>query len=323
MDDLDPSAQEIVTTADAAQTERAVEEIGPQNGVDVSLEGLVSPDDLLGAAPETPEQEEVQEEEKLEEVVDVSEEKAPEKELGSRASARVSEAVNRAKEAEAKMAEMQAQYQQQLAYMQYQMQQQVAAQQKAMEDQQAFYRKQAELAQARAEREDESKLTPAQKIEREWIRKAKEAANSEQDVRFKKLEEQLASERQLREQALQAAKERQLLQQYKQRADSVNKNVLFKEFDTDAVSKLSPKAQELLLTWGTASGEEPEKAVQGLHQFLEDYHRAKLKAISTKSGAKIKQSTTAPKPIAKTNGQAKAPKVKFDFASKTWVQTTT
>lgn len=321
---LDPSAAEIVTTADA-QVPSAVEEIGPQNGVDVSLEGVTSPDDMLGAAtPDQAAQEEVPEE-KQEEVVEAAGEEPQKKdeELGARASKRVSEAVNRAKEAEVKLAEMQAQYQQQLAYMQYQMQQQMAAQQKAVEQQQEFYRKQAEIAAQRFSQEDDAKLTPAQRIEREWLQKAKEAAKAELSPELSELKNQLAAERQLRERALKAAQERKMLNDYKMRAETVNKNVLFKEFDPETVSKLSPKAQELLLTWGSAAGEEPEQAVQGLQQFLEDYHRAKLKAISQKKGgAQIKQSTIAPRAVPKTsNGSAKAPKVKFDFASNTWVQT--
>ncbi len=310
------------TTADIAQSEQATDELSG-GGIDVSSEGQQSPDDMLGGSDSVEETEDPAAEN---EEVDVSAEEveaAPEV-TGKRASERIQKLNTRAKEAEAKVAELNAQHQQQIAYVQYQMQQQMAEQQRAMQQQMDFYRAQEQAAIKRQQWEDEAKLSPAQKVEKEWLQRAKAAAKDELSPEIEAMKKQLQEERSMRERAFKAAQERQMLNQYKGRADLVNRNVVFKDFEDKDVTALNGKAQELLLTWGTAAGEEPEVAAQGFKTFLNDYFQARMRAEAKRAGPKLKQSQVAPKVamqgVPKMSGPKMAPgkTFKFDTVSGKW-----
>jgi hypothetical protein len=304
----------ITTTADAAPENSELE--SSSGGVDVSVpEDGGSPDDVLGLSVPTSEEDAVQDE--VQQPSEDPETPKEEVELGPRATKRVQDAVNRAKQAEVQLQNMRAEYQQHLQGVQYQFQQQMAQQQAMLAQQVEFYRKQAEASMTKRPEEDESKLTPAQRIEREWLNKAKQALMPEFDA----LKAQLGEERQQRERLMKAAQERKMLSEYKQRADHINRNILFKDFEPTDIDGMNSKAQELLLTWGTAAGEEPEQAVQGLKAFAEAYHKAKLKVISKRLGPKIKQSQVTPKTLPNTRAAATTGNkgVKYDWSSGKWV----
>lgn len=324
------SVDEVVTTTADTQKEQAVDEVMSSGGVDVSAEANVSPDDILESATPKVKAEKAGPEEEVEAPAEEVEAETEEVEvpaqtetegLSERATKRVQNAVNRAKEAELRLAEMQAQSQQQIAYLQYQLQQQMAQQQAAMREQQEFYRRQEQVREQLRLQAEEQNLTPAQKIEREWLEKAKRAALEELRPQLEQQKQAIARAEAEKQQAMRAYQERQMLQQYKAKADTVNRSVLFNGLANEDIGKLNDKAQELLLTWGTAAGEEPEQAALGFKQFLDNYYQARLRATA-KSGAKLKQTVNAPKAVPTAKGttpkNADGKEFKFDPKSHKW-----
>ena len=287
------------TTSDAAP-ESAVEEAVEETNLDGNASEAV--DNEMAVETSTPETE-VQEPDPEDvepdaEASDDSDEKeeiealaqtAPKPE--GRAEKRVRESVARAKAAESKLQEVQAQYQQQYQAMHQQMQAQVAAQTQALQEQLNLQRYQLQQAEYKREQEELANLSPGQKLEREWLEKARGLVAPEVQA----IRQELEQERAQRQEVFRRAKANNDLQQWKTQAGEAAKKVVFDGFDDTTLSKLGPKAQEVLLTWHAASGEDISKSAQSLKAFLEDYHRARLASVSRNSGAKIKQSQATPK----------------------------
>lgn len=266
--------------SEAADNEMAVESSAPENEVQEPDPEDVTPDEEVEAASD----------EESEEVEATAQDAQPKKVEG-RAEKRIRESVARAKAAEAKLAETQAQYQQQYQAMHQQMQAQVAAQTQALQEQLNLQRYQLQQAEYKRQQEELAQLSPGQKLEREWLEKARGLVAPEVQA----IRQELEQERAQRQEVFRRAKANNDLQQWKSQAGEAAKKVVFDGFDDAAFSKLGPKAQEVLLTWHAASGEDISKSAQSLKAFLEDYHRARLASVSRTSGVKIKQSQATPK----------------------------
>lgn len=308
------SVEDVVTTADVkigqAAVSQAVDEVIASDSDENLLAGDVSDavdNDLVedGSAEEEAQEATDEEESDEQEEVEVEAEEKSELPKGSRAERRIQELNRRAKDAEDRALAVQTQYQQRFDHMQAQMAQQIQAQQQAYQTQLQYAQHQAYTAQQRQEAENLAKLSPAQRLEREWIQKARAEAESALLPKFQAMENQLAQERQMRTQITESVKRRNELQTYKTNANATASKVLFGEFSPEVAAKIGPRVNEVLMTWDTAFGEGLDKSAASLKEAFETYHQAKLKSISAKSGQKIKQSQAAPKPLPTNKVSAK------------------
>jgi hypothetical protein len=312
MDD-DLSVEGVVTTTDLKVNEAAVSQAAEEVVASDTDENLLAsdvenaPDNDLAVdepaseeAQETADEDEPSDEEEVEaaeEDEQADEKPKAEKPKGSRADKRIQSLNKRAKDAEERLQSMQAQYQQQFNYLQQQMAQQMEAQKQAYQAQLEYAKQQADIVRQRQEAEELAKLTPAQRLEREWIMKAQQSAESALMPKFQALERKLAQEQQMRAQITESVKRRNELQVYKTNAGETANKVLFSGLDPEVVPKLAPRIQEVLMTWDTAFGGGLDKSALEVKEAFEAYHQAKLKSVSKKAGAKIKQSQAAPKPL--------------------------
>lgn len=296
-DDL--SVEDVTTTSDKAgqqAIETAAEEVMASDAEENLLGGDPADaiDNELGADEPASEEVQASDDEQTEEKPEVKAADAALK--GTRAEKRIQELNRRAKDAEERATQVESRYQQQFQAYQQQIAQQYQAQQQAYAAQVEYSRQQAEAVRLQQQQIDFAKLSPAERLEREWMAKAQAQAEAALLPRFQELQHELMKERQVREQVSQANQKRIQLQSYKAQAIEASKKTLFNEFDPETASNLAPRLNEVLMTWDTAFGEGLDRSAHSLKEAFEAYHQAKLKAVSRK-GAALKQSQAAPKPL--------------------------
>lgn len=253
----------------------------------------------LANQPESAEMTEETSYQEVEEEVEVEAEEKPAK--GSRAEKRIQVLADRAKKAEEALAKSQEEFTKRFEALQSNMQQQLSAQTNALQEQVRMQAWQMEQARIRQEQADLSQLTPGQRVERDLIQKTREALMPEiqrRDAHIERLEQE-------RRQMFQIAKDKKELDGWKVRTNEANAAILLKEFDADTQKALADVSRELVMTYGTAFGVNPEPASNKFKEFCEAYHRAKLKTVSRKGAASLKPGQSAPKPLPQGKTSAK------------------
>lgn len=175
--------------------------------------------------------------------------------------------------------QMQSQYNQQLQQMRTQMQ---AAEQAAAAERARI----AKLSEAK----EEEGLSELEKYERRLLRQAAQQAESLSKQQVAAIQKQLEAERAERARAQKDAERKQRYDHWMNETQRARQTTLFNGFDEADVKDLAEPGDELILTWASAFGEQPEVAAKALRAFADKYADARAKAR-----AKAGKTTPAPK----------------------------
>lgn len=287
---------------------------------DVENQAVILPDDDQEYNPDLEQEEPAEVEAAVEETEEVVEEPAveeqePETEVkedeekpaaangeakakGSRAQERIQALNTRAKAAE-ESAKVQAQrYEAQLQSVQQQFQHQLALQQQALEQQLSIQHEQLQMAKARLEEEAVAKLSPEERLKRQFYSEAAAEAKKLLSPELDSLKSKLAESESARQRYVDQAQRQKQIQGYISRASTTNAEVFKDVFADEGFKKESQRLEELNLTYATALGIEPEQAAKDMKSVFDAYFKAKLAVISkSKGAAKVAQNKNMPKSV--------------------------
>jgi hypothetical protein len=300
----------MINGEDAPQTPDAgfLEELGLEFATtekpgETVAEGRDDAADEVAGDPEDAASEDVEakEEEKPEE------DEKPKEEPKGRANKRIQSLVAEKKVVESQLANQRKEFESQLAQERQRVEAQFQAQMQTIQKQNELLARQMALLNESKASEDDSKLTPAEKWEKELMSKAAAQALARLTPELEELKRERQAEKQAQVAAKQAALQKQKLKAYEAEATKAGREILLSDVDG---ASLAPEdyetASDVVLAMVAATGMSPDEAARKFKGFFDKYHGARLKQVTKTSGSKIKSAQGIPIPMSASKGTTQA-----------------
>jgi len=211
----------------------------------------------------------------------------------SKANKRIQTLIAKNKEIEAEAKGREARYQEQLGLMQRQIQNTRAEESRATQQQLEMQRQQLAMMQQQRVSETEKSLTPQEQYERDFLRRASDAAKGAFTPEVAALRTEIEQMKQVRQQETAEAQKRQQHEYYNSQTRQVREELL-KSFSPDRAAQLAEPIEELVLSFSGAWSAEPKEIGPRMKKFLDTYVQGVLETRA-KSGQKIRKGQAVPR----------------------------
>lgn len=230
-------------------------------------------------------------------------EEAPDKgeaKKGSRAQERIRSLANEKKELKTQV-DHYAQAMQQMQYQMYQLQEHMK--QQALQAERGHSEKLEKRLEAILAEKEFEKLTPEERVKREFIKEVVGEVSKVQEARFGTLEQKQAQREREIQAAREAAQTRERLNRFDEESNAAVKELLKEGYLEEDAAKLSAPMKDFVMTFSGAIERPPQEAQMEVKKFLDNYYNARLRGTR----AKLEKAKADGKQVPKTpSGQRRA-----------------